>query len=233
MKTAGTIASVLGAMLLGGMGGGMFKGKGKEEDEGEATKKLPSDDMTAAPKTFTPTPDTTDYKAMMDKYAAGALHSNANINKMLGDMPKIPSNFDPRAARDGGDDYRYNTGSLSTEELMGDARLPGSAPMQGRSPINPNTASASLEDLKMQDEQLLQGSSPIRGASPNNPNARVTPGTSPMRGASPNDPNRVQPINIQSQREEPGMMEKLIEQIMGNKGDSLSGVKRAQGKGAF
>jgi len=43
MGTGGTIASILGAMLLGGMGKGMFGANDGDGDE--ATKKLPSDDM--------------------------------------------------------------------------------------------------------------------------------------------------------------------------------------------
>lgn len=202
MKTAGTIASVLGAMLLGGMGGGMFKDKGKE-DEGEATKKLPSDDMTEAPKTFTPTPDTTDYKAMMDKYAAGALHSNANINKMLGDMPKIPSNFDPRAARDGGDDYRYD-GGMSNEALMGE-------PMPQAIKIPGLTSDANDTSLPSQSAGPKSYQQMIR-------EERAMPQL-PKRPANVPGPRTVQEGYEQEKlykgSEEPGYMEKLIQSISG------------------
>jgi len=65
-------------------------------------------------------------------------------------------------------------------------------------------------------------------------NAKIASLPAPMRGASPIDPNQVQPMNIQSTKQAPGMMEKLIEQIMSGKSkDSLSGVKRSQNKGAL
>ncbi len=116
MGTGGTIASILGAMLLGGMGKGMFQGGGEEED---STKKLPSDPQILKMKQKNvETPEPLDVQAMMAKHAPGVSPTNANINRTMDSLPK--GSFDPRAARDGGDDYRYDTGTLSNEALMGE-----------------------------------------------------------------------------------------------------------------
>ena len=117
MGTAGSIASILGAMLLGGMGKGMLGG-GQAEDE---TKKLPSDPQVLKMKQKNvEDAEPIDVQAMMKKYAPGAPMTNDNMNRVAASAPSASQAFDPRAARDGGDDYRYD-GGMSNEALMGEA----------------------------------------------------------------------------------------------------------------
>lgn len=193
MGTGGTIASILGAMLLGGMGKGMFQG-GDAEDE---TKKLASDPQILKMKQKNvETPEPLDVQAMMAKHAPGSPMTNDNINRVSASIPKEGPSASP---------------ALTNEALMGEmpkAELTGIE--QGTGPMkNPTIVPGAMPPM----EQVY---------------------ASPMRGASPIDPNQVQPMNIQSTKQAPGMMEKLIEQIMSGKSkDSLSGVKRSQNKGAL
>jgi len=104
MGTGGTIASILGAMLLGGMGKGMFQGGGEEED---STKKLPSDDMTKVhfmKKQNVESPEPIDAAGMVAKQ--GLKPTFDNINRMSAGQMKEPAPLDFQP--------------LSNEQLMGD-----------------------------------------------------------------------------------------------------------------
>lgn len=96
MNTAGSIASILGAMLLGGMGKGMFgQAQGGEADE--STKKLASDPQILKFKAKeTQDAEPIDVQAMMKKHAPGVPMTNDNINRVSASMPKDdPSTFQP------------------------------------------------------------------------------------------------------------------------------------------
>jgi len=153
MKTGGAIASILGAMLLGGMGKGMFGGAqgGTSEDE---TKKLPSDPQVLKMKQKNvETAEPIDVQAMMQKYAPGTPMTNDNINRVSASVPKDA--FDPRAARDGGDDYRYDTG-LSNEALMGEP--PSTVPAAQPSPKVPG---ATFSDNDTQSASVMRDDLPL------------------------------------------------------------------------
>jgi len=148
MGTGGAIASILGAMLLGGMGKGMFQG-GTSEDE---TKKLPSDPQVLKMKQKNvEDAEPIDVQAMMKKYAPGAPMTNDNMNRVAASAPPASQAFDPRAARDGGDDYRYN-GGLSDEALMGEA--PSAVPPPAAPPAQ--ASGAMFSDGVMQAASMME-----------------------------------------------------------------------------
>lgn len=118
MKTGGAIASILGAMLLGGMGGGMFKGKG--EDENEATKKLPSDDMTKVhmlKKQSVETPEAIDAMGSAKKAIdARKLVENQGLNPTFDNINRVSAGM----LVDKSKDAPIPGASLSNEQLTGE-----------------------------------------------------------------------------------------------------------------
>ena len=189
MKTGGKIASVLGAMLLGSMG--------KGDDEDEATKKLPSDDMTKVrmlKKQSVETPEAIDAAGMVKKQGLKPTFDNIN-RASSGQMNEpAPLDFQP----------------LSNEALMGDPmkqhmmnyNYKGTGPAitgANRPDANRDVGAEGQRDLKqMYADEMIYG-------------RQKQPDLKDMYAEQAAQQKQPQ------QSEEPGMMQKLIQSIMAGK----------------
>ena len=195
MKTGGAIASILGAMLLGGMGGGMFKGKGKEEDE--ATQKLPSDDMTKVhfmKNREVETPSPIDATEMVKKQGLNPTFDNINrvTDGMLVDRSK---------------DAPIPGASLSNEQLTGEP-MPQAIEIPGlTSDANDTSLPSQPEDGSPAGPKTYQQMIREEAAKPK----------LPKRPANVPGPRTVQEGYEQEKlyegSEEPGMLEKFVQSI--------------------
>jgi hypothetical protein len=189
MKTGGKIASILGAMLLGSMG--------KGEDKDEATKKLPSDDMTKVhfmKKQDVETPEAIDAQAMVRKQGLKPTFDNIN-RASSGQMNEpVPLDFQP----------------LSNEALMGDPmkqrmmnyNYKGTGPAitdANRPDANRDVGAEGQRNLKqMYADEMIYGPE-------KQPDLKDMYAKQAAQQKQPQQP------------EEPGIMQKLIQSIMAGK----------------